>query len=405
MSAITDSSLLLAKYPPNPLDEADDEGLLRVTRLLEQLFQVPAAYLALFGSDLKVVRRLGSGREYWDSLRTFPLSQVVNHPRLWPDPDGRPAPGFEPGPLKFAASAPLRSLDGTELGLVVIADVVAHPQFKAKNLQDFAELASLLSANLELRTMACEAQATEIALQEAERRFRNIANAAPVLIIYCGADGDTVFVNRTWLDFTGRSFEEEVCAEGFTEKFHPDYRDQVMARFWDSFAARRPDMQEFPMRRRDGVYRWMQARGVPRFREDGVFAGYVGCLVDVTEERLARHAVQKQRLAAGALAQSAGLFYMILDCDGTIEDQGSGAQRDLRQHLLWEVCDGQAREVLREAFLGAVTRREVGEVQVSCSFPDGSPAIRRWTFRLAQGESLALMTVIATIQNVPVPGI
>jgi hypothetical protein len=39
------------------------------------------------------------------------------------------------------------------------------------------------------------------------------------------------------------------------------------------------------MRRHDGEYRWMLARGMPRFRDDGAFAGYIACLVDVTDQR------------------------------------------------------------------------------------------------------------------------
>lgn len=40
------------------------------------------------------------------------------------------------------------------------------------------------------------------------------------------------------------------------------------------------------MRRQDGEYRWMLVHGVPRFEEDGTFAGYIGCLVDATDQRL-----------------------------------------------------------------------------------------------------------------------
>jgi hypothetical protein len=49
--------------------------------------------------------------------------------------------------------------------------------------------------------------------------------------------------------------------------------------------ARRPLAVEAPFRRHDGQYRWMLGKGTPRFREDDSFAGYVGCLIDITGYR------------------------------------------------------------------------------------------------------------------------
>ena len=39
------------------------------------------------------------------------------------------------------------------------------------------------------------------------------------------------------------------------------------------------------MLRHDGEYRWMLVCGKPRFNDDGIFVGYIGCFVDVTDQR------------------------------------------------------------------------------------------------------------------------
>ncbi len=265
---------------PNPLDEPEHDILFRLSRLVSRLYHVPAAYLALLGPGLTVATRIGSGSTYWENLKTYPLAKVLANPVIWPDPSGEAAPGFVCGDIRFAAGAPLRSSDGLELGVLVIADAEPHPQFSSEDLETLAELAGVLAGKMELRMMACQARDSAVLLREAEARFRNIANYAPVMIMYSGVDGGAVFVNKAWLEFTGRSIEDEL-GPGYAETFHPDYRERVMETHWDAFQLRKSLTTQFPMRRRDGEYRWMEARGVPRFLDDGEYAGFVDCFIDL----------------------------------------------------------------------------------------------------------------------------
>jgi len=276
MSPITDSDPL-ADVPgrQNLLDEPEHAALLRMARMVEHLFRVPIAYMALLDTDLTVVTRIGSGSEHWGFLATYPLAELLAVPRWWPDLSGFPAAGFIGAEIKFAASAPLRSSDGLDLGLLVIADVQLRPDFSGEDHETLVELASVLSRKMELRMMAYQAREMELSRQEAERRFRGIANAVPVLIVFSGVDGVRSFVNDTLLEFTGRTPEEEL-GDGFADPFHPDYREGVVEAYWDAFQERRPPTIEFPMRRHDGEYRWMLARGNPRFLDNGAYAGYTG---------------------------------------------------------------------------------------------------------------------------------
>lgn len=268
------------------LDEPEQAVLLRMTRLVEHVFRVPVAYIALLDTDLTVVTRIGSGSEHWQFLATYPLAELLAIPRWWPDLSGFPAAGFIGAEIKFAASAPLHSSEGLDLGLLVIADVRLRPDFSREDHETLAELAGVLSGKMELRMMACLARDMELSLQEAESRFRCIANAVPVSIVYHGVDGARSFVNDTFLEFTGRTPGEEL-GDGFADTYHPDYREAVVQAYWDAFQGRKPLAIEFPMRRHDGEYRWMLARGNPRFLANGTFAGYTGCFVDMTDQRAA----------------------------------------------------------------------------------------------------------------------
>ena len=168
--------------PPALLDEPEHEVLLRLSRLVQRLFHVPAAYMALLGPDLAIITRIGTGTEHWDDLDTFPLDLALAGPTNWLDASGIAVPGFTSGDVRFAASAPLRSSDGLEVGLLVIADTEPRPEFSPGELETLAGLAGVLAGKMELRMMLSQARETELSLKEAERRFRNIANAAPVLI-------------------------------------------------------------------------------------------------------------------------------------------------------------------------------------------------------------------------------
>ena len=270
----------------NLLDEPEHAVLARLTKLVEHLFHVPVAYIALLGPDLEVVTRIGSGKEHWDNLKTYPLASVLDKPTAWHDASGSPVPGFLSGDLRFAAAAALRSSSGLDLGLLVIADVKPRPEFSGSDHQTLQELAGVLAIKMELRAMACQAQESAWLVREAESRFRNIANSAPVMIIFSGVDGGSSFVNKIWLEFTGRTFSEEL-GDGFADTFHPDFRDRVVSIYWEAFNERKPLTVQLPMRRHDGEYCWMEFRGRPRFLDDGQYAGYIGCFIDFIDPRIA----------------------------------------------------------------------------------------------------------------------
>jgi PAS domain S-box-containing protein len=127
-----------------------------------------------------------------------------------------------------------------------------------------------------------ERKRAETALRESEERFRNMADTAPVMIWVTGPDKLFTFVNRTWLEFTGRTIEQEL-GEGWAAGVHPDDRQRLWEAFCSAFESRRNFQLECRMRRADGVYRSVLCSGVPRFAPGGDFAGYIGSDIDVTD--------------------------------------------------------------------------------------------------------------------------
>jgi PAS domain S-box-containing protein len=132
----------------------------------------------------------------------------------------------------------------------------------------------------------------ERALRESEWRFRMVADSAPVFIWMAGTDRKCVFVNQSWLEFTGCSMEEEL-GSGWAEGIHPDDVQRCLKICYTSFDARQPFEMEYRLRRHDGEYRWVLDRGVPRYSGSGDFLGYVGVAMDLTDRKLMEESRQK----------------------------------------------------------------------------------------------------------------
>jgi two-component system, LuxR family, sensor kinase FixL len=149
-----------------------------------------------------------------------------------------------------------------------------------------------------------ERRTGENELRESESRFRIVADAAPVLIWMAGVDKLCTFFNKPWLDFTGRSMEQEV-GNGWAEGVHSDDQQKRLAVYTEAFDARQPFVMQYRLRRNDGEYRWISDQGVPRHDPQGRFAGYIGSCVDVTElvnkDQALRESEERMRVAAEAV--------------------------------------------------------------------------------------------------------
>lgn len=124
----------------------------------------------------------------------------------------------------------------------------------------------------------------EQSLNESEARFRLIADSAPVMIWTTDTGRLCDFVNRSWLEFTGRTMEQE-RGTGWAEGIHPEDRVRCLRIYTSHFDAREPFEIEYRCRRHDGEYRWILDYGRPRYDPAGAFLGYIGSCIDVTRRR------------------------------------------------------------------------------------------------------------------------
>lgn len=111
---------------------------------------------------------------------------------------------------------------------------------------------------------------------------RRMLDHAPVLIWQAGVDAKCNWFNQTWLEFTGRTMEQET-GDGWTEGVHPEDMARCISIYKESFENRNPFSMDYRLRRSDGQYRWITDQGTPVQDLDGKFAGYIGYCFDITE--------------------------------------------------------------------------------------------------------------------------
>jgi PAS domain S-box-containing protein len=106
------------------------------------------------------------------------------------------------------------------------------------------------------------------------------------MIWMSGTDKLCTYFNKPWLDFTGRSIDQEL-GNGWADGVDSEDLQRCLDTYIQAFDHREAFRMEYRLRRHDGEYRWVSDIGVPRFNPDGSFAGYIGSCTDVTEQRRA----------------------------------------------------------------------------------------------------------------------
>src|SRR6202044_3514808 len=156
-------------------------------------------------------------------------------------------------------------------------------------------------ANYAIYRDITEQKKAEERLRESEARFQEMADTAPVLIWMTGTDGLCNYFNKPWLEFTGRTIEQEV-GTGWVEGVHPDDVQGCFDGFLPAFKARTPFGMEYRLRRADGEYRWVIESGIPRYTPGGEFAGYIGSNIDITDRKRAEEERERLRHLLADLA-------------------------------------------------------------------------------------------------------
>lgn len=213
--------------------------------------------------------------------------------------------------------------------------------------------------------------------------FSTLADALPAMVWMADRAGRRTFVNRRWLDFTGRALEDEL-QDGWRARVHPDDLPALDAAVAEA-ARRGAGLEvEYRLRRADGEYRWVVDRGVPRRDPGGDLLGHIGTCTDVTDLRALDAASRETRRLLDLLLDSAPVGFALLDADlrflrvnsalAAITGLPAEAHLGRRpQDLLPEGTHGSPAEGFHKVLLERVLR--TGEPAVGVVATDAAPGV------------------------------
>jgi len=114
-------------------------------------------------------------------------------------------------------------------------------------------------------------------------QYKLIVESSPNMIWRSNISTECDYFNKTWLDFTGRTMEQEY-GFGWAEGVHPDDFDRCVKIYLDSFKKQERFEMDYRLKRFDGQYRWINDRGIPFYDKECVFIGFIGSCMDITEK-------------------------------------------------------------------------------------------------------------------------
>ena len=173
------------------------------------------------------------------------------------------------------------------------------------------ELSATLEMALHRRMLDRRLKETLAELRESEQNYKTLTESGQILIWTSGEDKLCDYFNKIWLEFTGRTLQQEL-GNGWRENVHADDRQGCLDSSIGAFEKREKFSMEYRLRRHDGQYRWILEEGGPRYNSRGHFIGYIGHCLDITERKEAEkknaklEADNRQLQKAESLGRMAG---------------------------------------------------------------------------------------------------
>jgi PAS domain S-box-containing protein len=233
-------------------------------------------------------------------------------------------------------------------------------------------------------------------IDQGERFFRELADNAPVMIWRSGPDKLCDWFNKPWLDFVGRSMEQEL-GNGWAEGVHPNDFERCLKTYVAAFDARQRFSMMYRLRRADGVYREILDNGAPFYR-GGVFAGYFGSCIDVSDQQAAEAQLrQVQKMEAlgkltGGVAHDFNNLLQVIGANLEMLSVEIAGNDKLRRRV-----EGAFRAVWRGSKLASHLLAFARRQPLSPKVINLGRLIRNADdmFRRALGEGIEIETVIA----------
>ena len=159
---------------------------------------------------------------------------------------------------------PFRQKDGTIIGVICYSHDITEQNTANKGIDSFQIMGKIVNS---------------------KELYLKIFEDFPALIWRARLDKKCDYFNKTWLEFTGRTMEQEF-GDGWAENVHPDDLDDCFQIYVTSFDKREAFVMEYRLKNKFNEYRWIKDFGRPFYDLDDSFLGYIGSCYDITNEKI-----------------------------------------------------------------------------------------------------------------------
>jgi len=159
---------------------------------------------------------------------------------------------------------------------------------------------------------------TELQLLEKEVQYLNLANSGLALVWTAGLDKLCNYFNNSWLNFTGRTLEQEI-GNGWTEGVFSEDLDKCIETYTSAFDKREAFQLEYRLLHRSGEHRWILDMGTPNYNNAGEFIGYIGNCFDIHERKQVENALKESEDKFKNVFENSIIGKSITSLDGQLQ--------------------------------------------------------------------------------------
>ncbi|MDE1915154.1 MAG: PAS domain-containing protein [Sphingomonadales bacterium] len=347
----------------------DNQGLRQqldsVARLAARLCQAPIALVSLLTREQQYfIGRSGLEIERAGCEGSF-CRLAMEHDDGLIVPDARKDARFAQSPMvtgaphiRFYAGFPLFAGDGLVLGSLCVIDTSPRDRLESEEIDNLRILADAAMASLE-RGRAAQQLASEQARMVQElallnRRFDALAEALPQLVWSTLPDGTPDYFSGQWCRFTGAPAADSYGA-GWLDFLHPEDTGTASLAWSEAVKTAEPYSVHYRLKRHDGAYRWMLARGQPVLDEAGTVIRWVGTCTDIDEqvrngETMELMSQELSHRIKNLFTIAQGLISMAMRPHPELAEVNKALQSRLASL-------GRAHDLVRPRFAGGIVRR------------------------------------------------
>jgi PAS domain S-box-containing protein len=184
-------------------------------------------------------------------------------------------------------------------------------------------LPGLAEVNQQLSEENAERKHAQETLPESEERFRAIADNLPQLAWLADGEGRVSWFNKRWLDYTGTTLEDNKGA-GWKAVHHPDYVEAVAQNFERHLSEGKDWEDTFPLRGKDGKYRWFLSQMKVIRNEAGSVVRFFGTNTDITAMRQMEEALRESEARFRVAVEAVSSIIWTNDADGMMHGEQPG---------------------------------------------------------------------------------